>query len=130
VKENAMKILNIVESAYRGTLEEQDDTILWLSRALDKAGAHQTVLLRGNAVNYAVTQACPPLPIGTARIAHPAQPNQDLLFLRSRGTRVCAVHEDLDERGIDKGRCLAEVERIPRADIVDLLEAHDQIWHW
>jgi sulfur relay (sulfurtransferase) DsrF/TusC family protein len=125
-----MKILNVVESAYRGTLEEQDDTILWLSRALEKSGAQLTVLLRGNAVNYAVTQACPPLAIGGAKIAHPAQPNEDLLYLRSRGTRVLAVQEDLDERGIDKGRCLDSVERIPRAEVVELLESHDQIWHW
>jgi hypothetical protein len=125
-----MKILNVVESAYRGTLEEQDDTILWLTRALDKSGAQLTVLLRGNAVNYAVTQSCPSLRIGRATIGHPAQPNEDLLFLRSRGVRVCAVQEDLDERGIDKGRCLSSVDRIPRAEVVELMETHEQVWHW
>jgi DsrE/DsrF-like family len=125
-----MRILNIVETAYRATLEEQDDTVLWLSRALQNGGADLTILLRGSAVNYVVGQKCPTLAIGKATIEHPARPNEDLAKLQAKGARVLVVQEDLDERGIDTRRCLAAAERVSRADVVGLLEAHDQIWHW
>ena len=125
-----MRILSIVESAYRATLEEQDDTVLWLSRALKNAGADLSVVLRGNAVNYAVPQACPPLAIGRAAIKHPAQPNADLAALQARGAKVYVVREDLAERGIPADRCVADAQPIGRADLVDLMELHDQVWHW
>ena len=125
-----MRILNLVETAYRGTLEEQDDTVLWLSRALKGAGADLTVVLRGNAVNYAVRQACPPLAIGGAIIKHPARPNDDLTQLLAKGAKVYVIREDLAERGIAEDRCVAEVQPLARAEAVDLTQSHDQVWHW
>src|SRR5437762_13496744 len=97
-----MKVLNIVEAAYRGTLEEQDDTIVWICQAMKGANADIDVLLRGNAVNYAVkAQDASGLSFGGARQTQPPQLADDLVKLRGKGARIFLVEDALRVRGIE-----------------------------
>jgi len=124
-------ILNIVETAYRATLEEQDDTVLWLTGALRGAGAEIAILLRGNAVNYVVGgQNASALAIGDARLGNPPRIDDDLRRLAEKGVTLFAVREDARDRGLDPGRVIGGIEFIARADVPDLVEKYDRVWYW
>jgi sulfur relay protein TusB/DsrH len=124
------KILSIVETAYRATLEEQADTVLSLTSALKKAGADVSVLLRGSAVNYAVHgQNAAGLTIGAVAAGHP-KIDEDLRHLSETGVTVYAVREDARDRGLDPGRIIPGIEFISRSDIADLVEKHQHVWYW
>lgn len=126
-----MKVLQIVESAYRATLEEQDDTILWLTHVLKGAGADIAVLLCGNAVAYASTgQDASGLRFGEWRQTQPPRIDADIRSLIDKGVRVYAVEEDLAERGVVPGVRISEIGVVSRADRARLLETFDHVWQW
>jgi sulfur relay (sulfurtransferase) DsrF/TusC family protein len=126
-----MKALNIIESAYRATIEEQDDTIVWLNHAMKGAGADLGVLLRGNAVNYAVRgQDAAGLVFGDWRQTQPPRIADDIAALVGKGVAVYVMEEDLARRGLGPGDLVAGLERITQDRLPSLFAAHDQVWHW
>lgn len=126
-----MKTLQIVHSAYRATLEEQDDTIVWLTHVLRGAGAELALLLRGNAVNYAVAAQQPvALAIGEWRQAHPPALAADLKGLHAKGVEIFAVKEDAHERGIAEGQLIDNVKLVPREGLARLVGGFERVWHW
>ncbi len=124
-------ILAIVERAYHGTIEEQDDTILWFSAAVKNAGANLAVLLRGNAVSYALQgQDASGLTIGGVPLKVPPTIDKDVKELIGKGVPVYAVDEDLKRRGIAKADLVPGVKVIPQKETIGLWERYDSIWHW
>lgn len=126
-----MKVLSIVESAYRATVEEQDDTILWINTAMKGAGGDVTVLLKGNAVNYAVkAQDASGLVLGGKAQTKPPQLAKDVERLIERGVAVHVVRDDVAERGIEGSELIEGLFLCSRSEIAELVTRFDQVWHW
>jgi intracellular sulfur oxidation DsrE/DsrF family protein len=123
------KTLQIVNTAYRCTVEEQDDPILWISLAMKGAGADVGVLLRGNAVNYAVRgQDASGLSFGGKAQVRPPRLEDEVQRLMDKGVEVHVVAEDLRERGIEG--LLDGVKTVERAALPELLGAYQRVWSW
>ena len=126
-----MKALNVIGTAYRGTLEEQDDTIVWITHAMKGAGADLDVLLRGSAVNYASkAQEVPALSFGDRKQKNSPHIAQDVSGLIGKGIAVYILEEDLVERGLSDGDLIEGLSRVTRADVPGLFDNYDHIWAW
>ena len=126
-----MKALQVIESAYRCTVEEQDDPVVWITHAMKGAGADLGVLLRGNAVNYAVTgQDASGLVFGGIAQEHPPQIDRDVRSLTEKGIPVYVVKEDAAERGILEADFIDGVQHVSRTRLAKLFGDYDQVWHW
>ncbi len=125
------KILSVVERAYHGTIEEQDDTILWLSHMIKNAGTDISVLLRGNAVNYGVMgQDASGLRFGDVKMEVPPTLDTDVANLVAAQVPTYIVSEDLEDRGIQRTELADGLKVISRKELADLFDSHDSIWHW
>jgi sulfur relay (sulfurtransferase) DsrF/TusC family protein len=128
----AKKCLNIVETAYRAVMEEQDDTILWLVAAMQGAGGAHTVVLRGNAVNYAVAgQGAPGLTVGQWRQTQAPKMDRDVVdLMENRDIPVYVVEEDLAERGIEQRDLVPGIQLLSRKALPGLFAEYEVISHW
>ena len=125
------KILSIAERAYHGTIEEQDDTILWMSHILKNAGADISLLLRSNAVNYAVMgQDASGLSFGGEKMEVAPTLDKDVVAIVNAGIPTYVVREDLEDRGINLQEIAKGVKVVGRSEVADLFDSHDAIWHW
>jgi sulfur transfer complex TusBCD TusB component (DsrH family) len=128
----AKKTLNIVESAYRAVMEEQDDTILWLLAAMQGAGAEHTVVLRGNAVNYAVAgQGAPGLTIGGWKQTQAPRMDNDVIdLIKKHKIPVFVIEEDLTARGIERDELVTEVELLSAKMLPRYMAEYELVSHW
>ena len=126
-----MKTLQVLESAYRATVEEQDDTIVWLTHAMAGAGGQFGLLLTGNAVCYASKeQRAPALAIGGWQQSHAPDLSADISALAAKGIAIYAVEEDLEERGLLDARLIDAMTVVSRTGLPRLLEEYPRVWKW
>jgi hypothetical protein len=127
----AHRILQVIEAAYRATLEEQDDPALWLAQSLQNSGLDVHVLLRGNAVNYAVRgQDASGLVFGDRPQTQPPTLEEDLArFVRS-GAHVYVAEDDLSPRGILAADLVPAVTSVRVAALPYLFDEFEQVWRW
>ena len=125
------RTLQIVTSAYRCNLEEQDDPVLWIAEVMRSAGAELDVLLAGNAVNYAARgQDASGLSFGGKTQTHPPEIEDAVKRLASKGVTVHVIDEDVAERGLERGDLVDGVRGVSRAGLGRLFGAYDQVWRW
>src|SRR5262245_8753768 len=117
-----MKVLNIIDSAYRATIEEQDDTIVWLMHALKGAGAAMDVVLRGDAVNYVVRgQDAGGLAFGGWLQTEPPRIEQQIGSLVNKGATVYVLADDLALRGLGPADVMSGIEPLHPSALATLL---------
>ena len=124
------RYLSIIDSAYRATIGEQDDTAVWFTHAMKNGGADISILLRGDAVNYAVlNQDAKGLRFGSRAVKGPDMV-RDVKAVIDKKVPLYVVSDDLAERGIQPSQLIPGIEQVQRSAIPKLLENHDRVLTW
>jgi hypothetical protein len=98
---------------------------------LQTAGLDMTILLRANAVNYAVRgQDSSGLRFGKLDVAHPPALDADLAALIDHDVPVYYVADDAHTRGIAPATMIDGVQPVQADDLATLFELYEQIWLW
>ena len=126
------RILNVISCAYRATLEEQDDPILWLTHSMRKAEGAVDVLLCANAVAYAARQQDGSgLAFGARRQTQAPHIADDVAALAKSGASVYYVVDDARARGLDATNDLIEpVIAVEASALPELFSTYDLVFQW
>ena len=126
-----MKILSMVSTAYRATIEEQDDAALWLLLAMVKEGGEISLLLSGNAVNYALRRsALRAVKVPGLELTGAGLPQLEIQRALSMGVDCFCVAEDVVQRGLDASLLWPGIQIIEQAAVPELVERFDAVWSW
>ena len=124
-------LLCICEQGYRASVEEQDDTVIWMTHMLQKNGVKTALLLRSSATNYAnLGQQSVGVQFGDWKQAHPADFPRDLARYRADGGVVFVLKEDVASYGLSETDLVEGVAIISRASVAGLVSEYDQISFW
>ena len=124
------RYLSIIDSAYRATIEEQDDTAVWFTHAMKNGGADVSILLRGDAANYAVVnQDAKGLRFGNRAVKGPDMV-RDIKAVIDKKIPLYVVADDLADRGIPPSQIIPGIEQIQRSGIAKLIDSHDRVLSW
>ena len=127
----AKKVLQIIDTPYRCTIEEQDDPAIWITLAMKGAGGEFSVLFRGSGVNYALKgQDASGLSFGGKPQTHPAELEREVSRLMEKGIDVYVVEDDAAERGLEPSEFLEGIKSVVRSGVANLYDAYDEVWHW
>jgi len=126
----AKKILSVLAHTEYGNLEDSDIG-LFASAFASVAGQSLTLLLREDAVNYAVRgQDGTGIKIAGTVVQPGFLIETDLKSVRQANIPVYAVREDLDERGLKKDELIEGVQLLSQNDLGKFVDQFDTVWNW
>jgi sulfur transfer complex TusBCD TusB component (DsrH family) len=124
------KILSILSHTEYGNLEDSDIG-LFASAFAPVAGQQLALLLREDAVNYAVRGQDG---TGIKIAGTPIQPGflieTDLRSVNQSNIPVYVVREDAEERGIKPSELIDSVKLMSRKELGKLVDQFDSVWNW
>jgi sulfur relay (sulfurtransferase) DsrF/TusC family protein len=126
----AKKILSVLSHTEYGNLEDSDIG-LFASAFAPVAGQQLALLLREDAVNYAVRgQDGTNIRIGGVPIQPGFLIETDLQSVQQSDIPVYAVREDLEERGIRPDELIPGVRLASKKELGRLVDQFDAVWNW
>jgi sulfur transfer complex TusBCD TusB component (DsrH family) len=124
------KILSVLAHTEYGNLEDSDIG-LFASAFSSVAGQPLTLLLREDAVNYAVRgQDGTGIKIAGTVVQPGFLIETDLASCRQSNIPVYAVREDLDARGIKPDELIGGVQLLGERELGRFVDQFDTVWNW